>query len=96
MNALEALKCMRDTHNDILERKNLTGGFGNWYIIVKNALLSHEELIKRYTPYKPSDTHFDDFHGKWIGRCRYCSNFVLETMKFCPSCGQKLDWSDIK
>jgi len=38
MTAQEALKNMNDEYNELLERFNLTGGFGNWYIVVKKAL----------------------------------------------------------
>lgn len=46
MTAHEALQSMNAEYNELLERFNLTGGFGNWYIIVKNALNELEELKK--------------------------------------------------
>ena len=41
---LEALNKMNDTYNELLEKHNECGGFGNWYTIIKKALKDKDKL----------------------------------------------------
>ena len=47
------------------------------------------ELVKKETPMKPLKLSEGDF-------CRKCKCEIPENVeaKYCPNCGQKLDWSD--
>ena len=44
MTPIQALNNMIDEHNKLLEKYNLSGGFGNWYLTVKQALTELERL----------------------------------------------------
>jgi hypothetical protein len=90
--ALEALNIMNDEHNELIDHYNLTGGFGNNYLVVKEALKALEHFKSLDFPRKPSDVFKDELTGLTIGRCGYCSNLVSKRMKYCPICGQHLDW----
>ena len=52
--AKKSLSNMIDEYNVLLERYKLSGGFGNWYIHVKEALTELERLQKRQKQFKNS------------------------------------------
>ena len=45
--AKKSLSNMIDEHNALLERYKLSGGFGNWYIHVKEAITELERLQEK-------------------------------------------------
>lgn len=55
-----------------------------------------QELVDKETPMKVTE--------KWSDDCPKCNKFMIDTceyalhnipfIKYCPHCGQKLDWSD--
>lgn len=55
---------------------------------IKNAL-------KKQIPKKPTDQYPIDWGIGNYGACQ-CGKGVNYQMKFCPYCGQALDWSDDK
>ena len=56
------------------------------------------ESVDKGTPMKVNLenkwTTFDYYQNEWY-RCPHCDYKFLEyTFKYCPDCGQRLDWSD--
>ena len=62
-----------------------------------------QELVERATPMRPNYIHLINRKRKlYAGSCAICKQYVsqehegmgINEMQFCPSCGQKLKWSD--
>ena len=59
-----------------------------------NTLPILQELVDKETPKKVKIKEFDN--GEYGAYCPSCNSGMPFhwKMKYCPSCGQKLDWSD--
>lgn len=51
-----------------------------------------DRLIEKDTPLKPSEKWRYRGYGEMIGACIRCGATV--SMRFCPACGQRVDWSE--
>lgn len=51
-----------------------------------------QELVDREEMKKPSHITYSKKESKFIGVCRKCHTSVSQSMKYCCSCGQHLDW----
>lgn len=53
------------------------------------------EAAKKQEPMKPVG-HIREVCGtpEWYGTCPGCGEVAVEYFKYCPDCGQKLDWED--
>jgi len=53
-----------------------------------------EELVKRATPMKPKNAT-NETPNVYQGNCSVCLSY-LENDSYCPTCGQCIDWSEVK
>lgn len=59
-----------------------------------------QELVDRATPKKPKITMIDKEYGSYQCDCPICGRFLSvnckwDDTKFCPECGQAIDWSNV-
>ena len=53
----------------------------------QEALDNLQELVAKETPMKPLE---DNYLGEFM--CK-CGSPIIKDQKYCPNCGQKLNWS---
>lgn len=53
-----------------------------------------QELVNRATPMKPNN--LKNRREFMLGRCPQCDNLCVSTVKYCPECGQAMDFSTDK
>ena len=56
--------------------------------------MTDEELKEKQKPAKPFE-NLSIFGGIEYD-CRWCGNEVKRTNTFCPCCGQRQDWGDLR
>lgn len=54
------------------------------------ALSMAIEALEKQIPKKPDDTYEDSLDDE----CAVCGTFIFERDKYCPRCGQALDWGE--
>ena len=73
---------------DYLKSGNLFGELSN------DSLKGIEELVDKETPMKPRHISICTLPPQHKAVCSNCHGFNLErTFRFCPFCGQKIDWN---
>lgn len=50
--------------------------------------------LKKDVPKKPFMTYSKE--GKSVGICSNCGNEIYTSYKYCPECGQKIDWGKVE
>lgn len=91
---------MADLHDTIVRLKSYANTTRNVVLVRRKTIEEAIELLKaketpKETPMKPNGIkkHMCDM---WMGWCGSCSNIVFNLHVYCPHCGQKQDWSDVK
>jgi len=99
MRAEEAIKCISEVlnseyHYDESLGYEMTSYDFDWLEKAKEAL---EKQIPR-TPDYEGDGHDDNgniiYDTGYCPNCRYVFETDYESAKYCPECGQALDWSE--
>lgn len=66
---------------------------GGWTNDAYNSLTLAIEVLEKQIPKKPSGSFDDETYGKAYV-CE-CTGIIDEYQKFCPSCGQALNWEGV-
>ena len=48
------------------------------------------EALEKQIPKKPDDTYEDSLDDE----CAVCGTYIFERDRYCPRCGQAIDWSE--
>ena len=90
-NIIDELKTMRDELVDYIADDDEVTGFDIHTHLQINALASAMDALKRNIPVAPIGYNNSD---KWV--CGNCDWEVYPIEKFCPECGVKLGWKEVK
>ena len=63
------------------------------YEPAKEALLMAMDSLEKQVPEKITEIHCDEYYCPICGAENLCDQYQV-TDKFCPNCGQALDWSE--
>ena len=93
---IENLNEIKENFKVILINKNLDGKASD---DVKELEFDFDRAInalEKQMPKKPKMRHLKPYDSYNDGWCPNCEAYVNEDSeyKYCPNCGQKLDWSD--
>ena len=60
---------------------------------IDDAISLAIEALEKQIPYKITNIILADYINVYEGACK-CGAVLLEGIKYCDNCGQKLDWED--
>lgn len=87
--ALMTLFCKAHTNDEVCEANKCTKDESCLECNIQKAFEKLQELVEKATPKKVKI--FIAF-GERL--CPNCRNHMIDLYKYCPDCGQALDWSD--
>ena len=79
MDVKEAIKAIKDNYPD------------SGYSILRDGLNLAIEVLEKQIPKQVSETEVV-YKNDLDGYCPTCSIYITSEYKYCPNCGQKLDW----
>lgn len=62
----------------------------------EQAIATAIKALEKQIPKKPSDIASYYYTREKNGTCSICGGHVQGREKFCPNCGQKIDWEGIE
>ena len=82
----EALDSVKDLRIDFID-------LGYISYVTDSDIENLKELVGKATAKTPNNVKDDDFLNELIADCSNCNKQVREAEKYCPYCGQKLNWN---